>query len=47
VDGAVNWRVPPEYQVPNVSTAVVKLVLGHFELHATAKRGVSDKARAI
>ena len=47
VDGATNWRVPSEYQVPNVSTTVVKIVLGHLELPATAKRAVPDKAEAI
>jgi UDP-N-acetylglucosamine 2-epimerase (non-hydrolysing) len=29
---ATNWRVPPEYQVADVSGAVVRIVLGHLEL---------------
>ena len=28
--GAVNWRVPPEYQIADVSTTVTKIVLGHL-----------------
>jgi UDP-N-acetylglucosamine 2-epimerase (non-hydrolysing) len=47
VDGATNWRVPSEYQVPNVSTTVVKIVLGHLELPAAAKRAAPDQAEAI
>jgi len=32
VQGSANWRVPPEYVVPNVSSTVTKIVLGHLEL---------------
>jgi UDP-N-acetylglucosamine 2-epimerase (non-hydrolysing) len=46
VDGTTNWRVPPEYQVPHVSAAVVKIVLGHLELNAV-KCAVPDQAEAI
>ena len=32
VQGSANWRVPPEYVVPDVSSTVTKIVLGHLEL---------------
>jgi UDP-N-acetylglucosamine 2-epimerase (non-hydrolysing) len=42
VTGAANWRIPPEYQVADVSSTVVKIVLGHLELPRRARAGTPD-----
>jgi UDP-N-acetylglucosamine 2-epimerase (non-hydrolysing) len=42
--GAASWRIPPEYQVADVSSTVVKIVLGHIELPARARAGTPNKA---
>ena len=42
--GPVDLRVPSEYQVADVSTTVVKLVLGHLEPRATVKRASHDES---
>jgi UDP-N-acetylglucosamine 2-epimerase (non-hydrolysing) len=46
VAGAPTWRVPPEYLVPDVSTAVVKLLLGHLELPTRSALRAYDRAAA-
>jgi UDP-N-acetylglucosamine 2-epimerase (non-hydrolysing) len=33
VQGSANWRIPPEYQIPDVSSTVMKIVLGYLELN--------------
>jgi UDP-N-acetylglucosamine 2-epimerase (non-hydrolysing) len=43
VTGAANWRIPPEYQVTDVSSTVVKIVLGHLELPRLARAGTPDR----
>lgn len=42
----VTWRIPPEYQVDDVSTTVVKLVLGHLEQRKLGKP-VSQPSSAV
>jgi hypothetical protein len=44
VTGTANWRIPPEYQVADVSSTIVKIVLGHLELRRGARAGANDKA---
>jgi UDP-N-acetylglucosamine 2-epimerase (non-hydrolysing) len=44
VIGTANWRIPPEYQVADVSSTVVKIVLGHLELRRGARAEATDKA---
>lgn len=39
-----SWRVPPEYLVEDVSTAVVKLVLGHLETRVRNARGATARS---
>jgi UDP-N-acetylglucosamine 2-epimerase (non-hydrolysing) len=41
-----NWRVPPEYLVADVSTTVVKLLLGHLELQPRSQLRSVDAATA-
>jgi UDP-N-acetylglucosamine 2-epimerase (non-hydrolysing) len=43
VIGTANWRIPPEYQVADVSSTVVKIVLGHLELRRGGRAEASDK----
>lgn len=43
---SANWRVPPEYQVDDVSTTVVKLLLGHLDLRKVEK-DVSQPSTAV
>ena len=44
VSSSVNWRIPAEYQVPDVSTSVVKIVLGHVELRTPSTAAVQHPA---
>jgi UDP-N-acetylglucosamine 2-epimerase (non-hydrolysing) len=44
VTGTANWRIPPEYQVADVSSTVVKIVLGHLELRPDARAGTRHTA---
>jgi UDP-N-acetylglucosamine 2-epimerase (non-hydrolysing) len=46
VASAPAWRVPPEYVIPDVSTTVVKLLLGHVELRASSNLRGYDAATA-
>jgi hypothetical protein len=42
--GTANWRIPPEYQVADVSSTIVKIVLGHIELPRRAWAGTPNRA---
>lgn len=47
ISGSANWSIPPEYQVAEVSSTVVKIVLGHLESRTTGKHAVRDRARMM
>jgi UDP-N-acetylglucosamine 2-epimerase (non-hydrolysing) len=47
ITGSANWRIPPEYQVAEVSSTVVKIVLGHMEPRTTGKHAARDEAQAV
>jgi UDP-N-acetylglucosamine 2-epimerase (non-hydrolysing) len=44
VTGTGNWRIPAEYQVADVSSTVVKIVLGHLEMRPGARAKARDEA---
>jgi UDP-N-acetylglucosamine 2-epimerase (non-hydrolysing) len=44
VIGPTNWRIPPEYQVADVSSTIVKIVLGHLQLRHDTRAESSDEA---